>query len=302
MSEEIVTVQQLSRVFGRTVALADVTLSVARGTVFGLVGENGAGKTTLIKHLLGLHRPESASVRVFGLDPVRDPVGVLGRIGYLSEDRDLPDWMRVGELMSYTRAFYPRWDDGLGPRTARDVRTRHRPEDPHVVARPAGAGRAAGRPGPSAGLAAAGRTFLRPRSCGPAGHSGGHRADGGRRGADGAALVAPAARGPAGGGPGGHAAPRAVGAERAVGRPARPAPLADGALRQRPGSAAGIGRGPCGGRARATEWTCLCNGQWLACKQAAEAAGATIVEERLPSLEEVFLARTKGVAAGSSQP
>jgi len=79
MSDEIVTVQQVSRVFGRTVALADVTLSVARGTVFGLVGENGAGKTTLIKHLLGLYRPEYGQVRVFGSDPVRDPVGVLGR-------------------------------------------------------------------------------------------------------------------------------------------------------------------------------------------------------------------------------
>ena len=113
MSDEIVTVQQLSRVFGRTVALADVTLTVARGAVFGLVGENGAGKTTLIKHLLGLYRPEYGQVRVFGSDPVGDPVGVLGRIGYLSEDRDLPEWMRVGELMSYTRAFYPRWDENL---------------------------------------------------------------------------------------------------------------------------------------------------------------------------------------------
>jgi ABC-2 type transport system ATP-binding protein len=49
-------------------------------------------------------------VRVFGLDPVQDPVGALGRIGYLSEERDLPDWMRLGELMRYTQAFYPNWD------------------------------------------------------------------------------------------------------------------------------------------------------------------------------------------------
>jgi len=50
-------------------------------------------------------------VRVFGLDPVADPVGVLSRIGYLSEDRDLPTWMRVDELMQYSRALYPGWDD-----------------------------------------------------------------------------------------------------------------------------------------------------------------------------------------------
>ena len=78
MCDEIVTVQDVTRRFGKTVALDHVTLSITRGSVFGLVGENGAGKTTLIKHLLGLFRAQSGSVRVFGLDPVRDPVGVLG--------------------------------------------------------------------------------------------------------------------------------------------------------------------------------------------------------------------------------
>jgi ABC-2 type transport system ATP-binding protein len=81
--------------------------------VFGLVGENGAGKTTLIKHLLGLLKAESGSVSVFGLDPVAEPVSVLGRIGYLSENRDLPAWMTVQELLRYTQAFYPGWDMGF---------------------------------------------------------------------------------------------------------------------------------------------------------------------------------------------
>src|SRR5262249_33625635 len=43
--------------------------------------------------------------------PVADPVGVLARVGYLSEENDLPGWMRVGQLLRYARAFYPRWDD-----------------------------------------------------------------------------------------------------------------------------------------------------------------------------------------------
>jgi ABC-2 type transport system ATP-binding protein len=86
-------------------------LSVSRGAVYGLVGANGAGKTTLIRHVLGLLRPESGSVRVFGRDPIADPVAVLSRIGYLSEENDLPAWMRVGELIRYSRAFYPAWDD-----------------------------------------------------------------------------------------------------------------------------------------------------------------------------------------------
>jgi ABC-2 type transport system ATP-binding protein len=107
----VVSVAGLSRRFGRTVALDGLSLEIPRGIVFGLVGENGSGKTTLIKHVLGLFRAQAGTVRVFGLDPVRDPVGMLSRVGYLSEDRDLPDWMRVGELLVYLRAFYPDWDD-----------------------------------------------------------------------------------------------------------------------------------------------------------------------------------------------
>src|SRR5712664_2179810 len=112
VSEPVVHMSELTRRFGATTALASVSLSLPRGAVYGLVGANGAGKTTLIKHILGLLRAESGSIRVFGRDPVADPAGVLSRIGYLSEENDLPGWMRVDELMRYSRAFYPGWDDG----------------------------------------------------------------------------------------------------------------------------------------------------------------------------------------------
>jgi ABC-2 type transport system ATP-binding protein len=107
MDEPVIAVAQLTRRFGDKLALNAVDLSLPRGGVYGLVGVNGAGKTTLIKHLLGLLAAEQGTVRVFGRDPVADPVGVLSKIGYLSEENDLPDWMRVDELMSYSRAFYP---------------------------------------------------------------------------------------------------------------------------------------------------------------------------------------------------
>jgi ABC-2 type transport system ATP-binding protein len=110
MHEPVIGIANLSRKFGRKTALDGVSLAVPRGNVFGLVGENGAGKSTLIKHILGLWRAEVGTVRVFGLDPVADPVGVLSRIGYLSEQPDLPNWMRVGEFLRYTQAFYPKWD------------------------------------------------------------------------------------------------------------------------------------------------------------------------------------------------
>ena len=106
----IIEVQRLTRQFDDKIVLNELSLTVPRAGVFGLIGGNGAGKTTLIRHLLGMLKAQSGSVRMFGLDPVEYPVEVLGRIGYLSEDRDLPNWMRIHELMRYTQAFYPKWD------------------------------------------------------------------------------------------------------------------------------------------------------------------------------------------------
>jgi ABC-2 type transport system ATP-binding protein len=110
---DVVRVERLSRRFGATLALDEISLIVPQGAVFGLVGANAAGKTTLLRHLLGLLRAQAGTVRVFGRDPVRDPVGVLSRVGYLSEENDLPPWMRVRELLRYVRAFYPGWDDAF---------------------------------------------------------------------------------------------------------------------------------------------------------------------------------------------
>jgi ABC-2 type transport system ATP-binding protein len=120
LTEPVINVSELTRRFGAKTALASVSVCMPRGAVYGLVGANGAGKTTLIKHILGLLRAERGSVRVFGLDPVADPVGVLSRIGYLSEENDLPGWMRVDELIRYSRAFYPAWDDGYAEELRRE--------------------------------------------------------------------------------------------------------------------------------------------------------------------------------------
>ena len=109
-SENVVEVTDLARQFGSTMALDGISLRVQPGSVYGVVGANGSGKTTLIKHLLGLLRAQQGTVRVFGMDPVRNPVEVLRRIGYLSENRDLPEWTRIDELMRLTAAYYPNWD------------------------------------------------------------------------------------------------------------------------------------------------------------------------------------------------
>jgi ABC-2 type transport system ATP-binding protein len=109
-AESVIETTRLTRRFGSKTALNAVSLNVPKGSVFGLVGENGAGKTTLIKHILGLLRAETGTVRVFGMDPVSRAMSVLERIGYLSEQPDFPGWMRVDEFLRYTQAFYSTWD------------------------------------------------------------------------------------------------------------------------------------------------------------------------------------------------
>ena len=106
----VIEIKNVTRRFGKKLALENVSLTVPRGGVFGLIGGNGAGKTTLLKHVMGMLKAQSGSVKVFGMDPIAHPVGVLSRMGYLSEERDLPSWMRVSELIRYTQAFYPTWD------------------------------------------------------------------------------------------------------------------------------------------------------------------------------------------------
>jgi len=108
--QPVIKLEGITRRYGSKVALDNISVQVQPGVVLGLVGANGAGKTTLIKHILGLLRAQQGQVRIFGLDPVAHPVEVLGRLGYLSEDRDLPPWMNVAELLRYNQAFYPRWD------------------------------------------------------------------------------------------------------------------------------------------------------------------------------------------------
>lgn len=108
--DTILQISKLTRSFGEQVALNNISMEVKKGQVFGIVGENGAGKTTLIKHLLGQYIAQQGSVKLFGLDPVEAPEKVLAKIGYLSEEPELPAWMTVKELISYTSAFYPNWD------------------------------------------------------------------------------------------------------------------------------------------------------------------------------------------------
>jgi ABC-2 type transport system ATP-binding protein len=97
----------LTRRFGRTDAVNGLTMQVPEGGIFALIGPNGAGKTTTIKMLMNLLRPSSGAARVLGVDARRLDVREFQRIGYVSENQQLPDWMTPGQLLRYCRPFYP---------------------------------------------------------------------------------------------------------------------------------------------------------------------------------------------------
>ena len=105
--------ENLVKRFGSTVALDDVGVEVPEGAIYALVGPNGAGKTTLIKLLMNIFRPSTGSATVLGLDSRRVASSFLSQIGYVSENQEAPDWMRVGEMLRYYRNFYSDWDREL---------------------------------------------------------------------------------------------------------------------------------------------------------------------------------------------
>lgn len=110
MSEPVITIQSMSKSFGKRKILEDVSLTVAPGQTFAFLGRNGAGKSTTIRMLLGLLRPDAGQIRVLGLDPATDAIEIRRRVGYLAEDQVMFGWMRVEELIAFTAPFYPTWD------------------------------------------------------------------------------------------------------------------------------------------------------------------------------------------------
>src|SRR5208282_1899521 len=109
----------LSRKFGRNVAVAGLDLQVPQGTIFACLGPNGAGKTTLIKTLMNIMPPSSGTARVLGTDSQSLGPREFQQIGYVSENQETLDWMSVAELFAYCRPLYPTWDDDFCRELAR---------------------------------------------------------------------------------------------------------------------------------------------------------------------------------------
>ncbi len=107
----------LTKRFGRTLAVDNLSFEVARGSTFGLIGPNGAGKSTTIKMLMGMLSATAGEARVLGMDMFAQPTGVKQRVGYVPEVHHIYRWMRVGEVIGFCRSLYESWND----QTCREV-------------------------------------------------------------------------------------------------------------------------------------------------------------------------------------
>ncbi|NCT92117.1 ABC transporter ATP-binding protein [Cellulomonas sp. APG4] len=101
----VVEVEHVTRRFGATVALDDVSLTVPPGELVGLLGPNGAGKTTLLSLVTGLRKPDEGVVRLFGGDP-RDPASRRA-LGTTPQETGLPPTLKVGEVVAFVAGHYP---------------------------------------------------------------------------------------------------------------------------------------------------------------------------------------------------
>ncbi|TYB62170.1 ABC transporter ATP-binding protein [Nonomuraea sp. PA05] len=99
-------VRNLHKRYGEHVAVDDVSFTVEEGEIFGIIGPNGAGKTTTVESIAGLRTPDSGSISVLGLDPIKDRAEVRERLGVQLQESSCPDAIKVAEALELYSSFY----------------------------------------------------------------------------------------------------------------------------------------------------------------------------------------------------
>jgi ABC-2 type transport system ATP-binding protein len=108
MTKSVILVEHVRKTYGAFVAVDDVSLDVREGEIFGLIGPNGAGKTTTMECVEGIRRPDSGTIRVLGLDPVRDVYALQERIGVQLQQAQLQKRIKVWEAVYLWASLYGR--------------------------------------------------------------------------------------------------------------------------------------------------------------------------------------------------
>ena len=124
---EVVKVEGLSKTYGKTIAVDNISFEIQEGEIFGMVGPNGAGKTTTIECIEGLRQADRGTIRVLGLDPVQDERQIRPLLGVQLQQAQLPGNLKVWEALDLYSSFYEHtldWQDlikGLGLVEKRDT-------------------------------------------------------------------------------------------------------------------------------------------------------------------------------------
>ncbi len=119
-TEILLWLDRLTVRYGRVTACAEISLSVARGAVYALLGRNGAGKSSLVRCLLGQQKPTEGRASLFGRDSWKTRADAMARVGVLPEEPDAPPAMTAWQITDFCRRVYPRWDTaGAAERLAR---------------------------------------------------------------------------------------------------------------------------------------------------------------------------------------
>ncbi len=123
MQKNAIEVKKLTKVYGKVVALDNVSLEVAEGEILGLLGPNGAGKSTLMKTLVGILRPTSGEVKVSGRDVATEPESAKRNVGYLPENPALYTGLTVSEFLRFLGKIRDVPDDLLRDKISESLMT-----------------------------------------------------------------------------------------------------------------------------------------------------------------------------------
>ena len=104
--------KNITKTFGKFKALDDLTMTVPKGSVYGLVGPNGAGKSTAIRLMTGIYRPDSGSITLEGMPVYENPVN-KARMGYIPDDIFYFPSASMEEMRKFYKSIYPQFDDAL---------------------------------------------------------------------------------------------------------------------------------------------------------------------------------------------
>ncbi len=111
--ENVINVKSLKKSFKRKDVLKDLSFTIRRGSVVGLLGANGAGKTTLLQTVLGFISADQGTCEIFDDISPNLSAKTKHNIGYVSQEPELINWMKVGQIIDYTASFYSHWNNEL---------------------------------------------------------------------------------------------------------------------------------------------------------------------------------------------